>query len=158
MTANSQPYAILILTVILTATLTAIITKAVVSPKPITTEVVKTEIVTVRDTIRQFVYRDRIKAVIDTVKIDAGEAITYRASLDTTIIADHYRIRTQVDYFHPDQIFSLRQNVTVAVDTVYVNRDRIVTNTVKRTNWNATAIGVALGIAGGFTISELLSR
>lgn len=158
MTGNNNTLIIIILSVILTATLTAIITKAVVSPKPITTEVVKTEIVTVRDTIRQVVYRDRIKAIIDSAKIDAGEAITYKASLDTTLISSHYRIRTEIDYFHPDQVFTMRQSVNVAVDTIYVNRDRIVTNTVKRTNWNATAIGVALGIAGGLTISELLSR
>ena len=142
----------------MTAVLTFVITKAVYNPKPITTETVTTQIVTVRDTIRQVVYRDRIRAIIDTVKIDAGEAISYKASLDTTVVMPNYSIRTQVDYFHPDQLFSLSQSVAVAVDTVYVNRDRIITNTVKRTNWNATAIGVALGIAGGFTISELLSR
>ena len=154
MTENNSLHVILVLTAILTF----MVTKALLKPEPATTETVTTKIVKVRDTIRQVVYHDRIKAVIDTVIIDAGEAITYKASLDTTIIADHYRIRTEIDYFHPDQLFNMRQSVAVAVDTVYVNRDRIITNTVKRTNWNATAIGVALGIAGGFTISELLSR
>lgn len=158
MTENNNTLIIIILSVVLTGVLTFVITKAVYNPKPITTEKVTTKIVTVRDTIRQVVYRDRIKAIIDTVKIDAGEAITYKASLDTTLIMPNYRIRTEIDYFHPDQVFTMRQSVNVAVDTIYVNRDRIVTNTVKRTNWNATAIGVALGIAGGFTISELLSR
>ena len=160
MTENNNALIILILSVVLTGVLTFVITKAVYNPKPITTETVTTKIVTVRDTIRQVVYRDRIKAVIDTVKIDAGEAITYKASLDTTLVSDHYRIRTQVDYFHPDQIFSLRQNVAVAVDTVYVNRDRIVQSVIvqKKTNWGVSAIIGAVTFASGFYLANTLSR
>ncbi|NCB45037.1 MAG: hypothetical protein EOM59_20795, partial [Clostridia bacterium] len=117
---------ILTLTIVLTAVLTFTVTKALCNPDPITTETVKTEIVTVRDTIRQVVYRDRIKAIIDTIRIEAGETVAYKASLDTTFISDNYRIRTEIDYFHPDQLFNVRQSVNVAVDTIYVNRERIV--------------------------------
>lgn len=151
---------ILVLAIVLTAVLTFTITKALCNPDPITTETVKTEIVTVRDTIRQVVYRDRVKAVIDTVKIEAGELVTYKASLDTTLVSDHYRIRTQVDYFHPDQVFSLSQSVAVAVDTVYVNRDRIVQSVIiqNKPNWGVSAIIGAVAFSGGFYLAHTLSR
>lgn len=149
---------ILVLAIILTGVLTFAITKAVYSPNPITTETVTTKIVTVRDTIRQVVYRDRVKAIIDTVKIEAGETVAYKASLDTTFISDNYRIRTQIDYFHPDQLFNVRQSVNVAVDTIYVNRERIVSNTIKKPNWGVSAIIGAVAFSGGFYLAHTLSR
>ena len=160
MTENNSLHVILVLVVVLTAILTFMVTKALLKPEPATTETITTKIVTVRDTIRQVVYRDRIKAVIDTIRIDDGEAITYKASLDTTLIMPNYRIRTQVDYFHPDHVFNLHQDVAVAVDTVYVNRDRIVQSVIvqKKTNWGVSAIIGAVAFSGGFYLAHTLSR
>ena len=95
------------------------------------------------------VYRDRIQAVIDSIKSPAGEVIGYEASMDTIIVLPKCRIETQVTFQHPAKTFSLRQTVKVETDTVYVNKERIITKTRVKTNWTHTAIGACVGFIGG---------
>jgi len=112
-------------------------------------EVVKVDTLIVTHTQVKTVYRDRIQAIIDTVKSPQGEPIGYEASMDTTLILPKCRVETQVTFQHPAKTFSLRQTVKVETDTIYINKERIITKTKIKTNWTNTAIGACVGFIGG---------
>jgi len=118
-------------------------------PEPKIREVVKVDTLIVTHTQVKTIYRDRIQAVIDSVKSPAGEVIGYEASMDTTLILPKCRVETQVTFQHPAKTFSLRQTVKVETDTVYINKERIITKTKVKTNWTHTAIGACVGFIGG---------
>ena len=132
--------------------------KSCEKPPPKQTEKVIIDTVTVHSVQTKTVYRDRIKAIIDTVYIDAGEPIGYKATLDTLVILPKARIKTEIGFSHPEQTFSLRQTASVDVDTVYVNKERIITKTKIKTNWTNTAIGTAIGFIGGLVTAIELSK
>lgn len=119
------------------------------APKTKIKEVVKIDTLVVTHTQVKTIYRDRIQAIIDSVKSPAGEVIGYEASMDTTLILPKCRVETQVTFQHPAKTFSLRQTVKVETDTVYVNKERIITKTKIKTNWTNTAIGACVGFIGG---------
>lgn len=117
--------------------------------KPKIKEVVKIDTLIVTHTETKTIYKDRIKAVIDSVKSPQGEVIGYEASMDTTLILPKCRVETQVTFQHPARTFSLRQTVKVETDTIYINKERIITKTKIKTNWTNTAIGACVGFIGG---------
>jgi len=127
-------------------------------PPPKQTERVIIDTVHVHSVQTKTVYRDRIKAIIDTVYIDAGEPIGYKATLDTLVILPKARIKTEISFSHPEQTFSLRQTASVDVDTIYVNKERIITKTKIKTNWTNTFIGTAIGFIGGLVTAIELSK
>jgi len=127
-------------------------------PPPKIREVVKIDTLIVKHTETKTIYRDRIKAIIDTLYIRDSEAIGYEASIDTTVIFPKARIKTQIQFRHPEQTFSLRQTASVDIDTVYINKERIVTKTKLKTNWTNTAIGTAIGFIGGLVTAIELSK
>lgn len=118
-------------------------------PKTQIREVVKVDTLIVTHTQTKTVYRDRIQARIDSVKSPAGEVIGYEASMDTTLILPKCRVETQVTFQHPAKTFSLRQTVKVETDTIYINKERIITKTKIKTNWTNTAIGACVGFISG---------
>ena len=127
-------------------------------PPPKVREVVKVDTVFVRHTEIKTVYRDRIKAKIDTIYIDRDKPVGYVADMDTTVVMPKCKIKTQIQFRHPEQTFSFRQTASVDVDTVYVNKERIVTKTKVKTNWTNTAIGTAIGFIGGLVTAIELSK
>ena len=127
-------------------------------PPPKQTEKVIIDTVLVHSVQTKTVYRDRIKARIDTVYIHDSEAIGYEASIDTTVIFPKARIKTQIQFRHPEQTFTFRQTASVDVDTVYINKERIVTKTKIKTSWTNTAIGTAIGFIGGLVTAIELSK
>jgi len=127
-------------------------------PPPKQTERVIIDTVHVHTVQTKTVYRDRIKAVIDTVYIGDSEPIGYKATLDTLVILPKARIKTEIAFNHPEQTFSLRQTASVDVDTIYVNKERIITKTKVKTNWTNTFIGTAIGFIGGLVTAIELSK
>jgi len=127
-------------------------------PPPKQTERVIIDTVHVHTVQTKTVYRDRIKAIIDTIYIDAGEPIGYMATLDTLVILPKARIKTEITFNHPEHTFSLRQTASVDVDTIYVNKERIITKTKIKTNWTNTFIGTAIGFIGGLVTAIELSK
>jgi len=93
-------------------------------------------------------YRDRIKAVVDTVFIEK-QAVGYVASLDTLIVTPQAEIETRIDFRHPDQLFTFYQTAKVKVDTIYVNKTRIIETTKVKQNWTAAVIGTLSGFVAG---------
>jgi len=138
---------IIIIAMVVTVMLITFQKCKVIEPK--VTEKVKIDTLVVTHTQVKTIYRDRIQAVIDSVKSPAGEVIGYEASMDTTLILPKCRIETQVTFQHPAKTFSLRQKVIAETDTVYVNKERIITKTKIKTNWTHTAIGACVGFIGG---------
>lgn len=138
---------IIIIALLITVLLVAI--QRCKPPEPKIKEVVRVDTLIVTHTQVKTVYRDRIQAVIDSIKSPAGEVIGYEASMDTIIVLPKCRIETQVTFQHPAKTFSLRQTVKVETDTVYVNKERIITKTRVKTNWTHTAIGACVGFIGG---------
>jgi len=127
-------------------------------PPPKQTEKVIIDTVHVHSVQTKIIYRDRIKAIIDTVYIDDSEPIGYVATLDTLVILPNARIKTEIGFNHPEQTFSFRQTASVDVDTIYVNKERIITKTKIKTNWTNTAIGTAIGFIGGLVTAIELSK
>ena len=114
-------------------------------------------IIEVVDTIRvhtvqeKTVYRDKIKAIVDTVFIESSPT-GYTATLDTTVVVPRGSIETRIDFHHPKQLFDFWQNVKIQADTVYVNRIKIMELTRTRPNWWITAGGLIVGTAIGIII------
>jgi len=120
------------------------------TPKPPTqphiTEIVDT--IHVQHVEIKTAYRDRIKAVVDTVFIEM-QAVGYVASLDTLIVTPQAEIETRIDFRHPDQLFTFYQTAKVKVDTIYVNKTRIIETTKVKQNWTAAVIGTLSGFVAG---------
>jgi len=138
---------IIIIALVITVLLVAV--QKCKPPEPKIREVIKIDTLIVTHTETKTIYKDRIQAVIDSVKSPAGEVIGYEASMDTTMILPKCRIETQVTFQHPAKTFSLRQKVIAETDTVYINKERIITKTKIKTNWTHTAIGACVGFIGG---------
>jgi len=118
-------------------------------PLPEVTFVETVDTVFVKHTITNTHYTDRYYPVIDTVFVNGLNSEI--ATLDTLITGDGYEVSTNVKYHYPDRYFAFLQKISVDRDTVFINKDRMITNTVTttKTNWTATAIGTLAGFIGG---------
>ena len=121
-------------------------------PNQTHTESVKIDTVVVSKVLTKTVYRDRIKATIDSIKTDS-----YVASMDTLIIMPKATVKTAIVFRHPEQTFSFAQDIKVKVDTVYVNKTRLIETTKIKTNWTNTFIGTVAGFCGG-VLTGLLAQ
>ena len=97
------------------------------------------------------IYRDRIRAQVDTVYIDT-EPAGYVATLDTLVAIPKGSVETKVKFYHPQGLFDFWQNVKIQADTVFVNRTKIMELTRTRPNWWITAGGLIVGTAIGIII------
>lgn len=152
---------IILLEIVIIALLVTVMLVALRScsqPKPRVREVVTVDTLVVTNTITNTVYRDRIKARIDTLYIASGEPIGYEASIDTTQVLPKCRIKTQITFKHPEQVFSLKQTASVDIDTVFITKERLITQTKIKTNWNSTAIGSALGFVAGIITAIAIQK
>jgi hypothetical protein len=145
--SNNLPFWIIIIALALVV-VTQMFTKPKPEPKIEIVETVDTLIVTQWKT--QVIHRDRIvpKIVIVTDS-------SYTAVFDTLITHDSGEIAMQVGFEHPAKLFQIDLSVKTRVDTVYINRERIITNTIIKTNWNATLISGLIGFAAGTTAALL---
>ena len=129
-------FAILIIVMTVTITKACTMNPPLPTPAPVI-EVVDT--IKVTQTIEKTIYRDKIKARVDTLYVDNPS--TYIATLDTTLVMPKAEIHTRIDFKHPDQLFTFYQQAKVQADTIYVNRTRIVETTKVKQNWTAAVIG-----------------
>jgi hypothetical protein len=114
--------------------------------QPHVTEIVDT--VHVQHVEIKTAYRDRIKAVVDTVYVNL-EPVGYVASLDTLITTPQAEIETRVDFRHPDQLFTFYQTAKVKTDTTYVFKTQLIETTKTKQNWTAAVIGTLSGFVAG---------
>jgi hypothetical protein len=123
-------------------------------PDPVTTYIETVDTVFVHHTIRERFFNDRYYPVIDTIYIE--NTVHEIATLDTLILGNGYEVSTNVRYYYPDRYFAFLQHVEVDRDTIYVNRDKIITQTttIKKTNWITTAFGTLAGFVGGVLIMK----
>jgi len=85
---------------------------------------------------------------VDTIFVEM-QPVGYVASLDTLITTPQAEIETRIDFRHPDQLFTFYQTAKVKVDTIYVNKTRIIETTKVKQNWTAAVIGTLSGFVAG---------
>jgi len=119
------------------------------SAKPEIVTVTNVDTILVTHTIRETYYEPKYIPVIDTVYIDG--ITTEIARLDTLVTGDRYAVQTKVNYFYPQRHFSFWQDIAVEVDTVYVNKETVITQTQikNKTDWWARAGCVLAGVLIG---------
>lgn len=109
--------------------------------------------------VNRYITTQKVVTRIDTVYVH-GEPYEV-AHMDTTVVGENYRIRTQTAYYGYLHKFDFTQDINVkdSVKTVYkTNYVNLPPVTKYKTNWTATWMGAIIGGCAGAWIDHKLHK